>query len=340
MKAVVIDGAFGVENVKVVEHPDPEPGPGQVVLRMKAASLNYRDLLMVRGQYDPRQTLPIVPLSDGVGVVEAVGPGVDRVEVGARVCPIFAQRWISGRPTRSRIRSTLGGPLDGTLQEKMVVDAEGVVVLPSHLSDVEAATLPCAALTAWSALSTLRATEPGESVVVQGTGGVSLFALCFAKRMGARVIATSSNDEKLERAKALGADAVINYRKDEKWGGTAKKMAGGEGVDHVVDVGGGKTLAQSVRAVRPGGAISVIGVLAGVASDLNLLPILMQQLRLQGVLVGHREGFEAMLRAIETWKLSPKELGLVDRVFPMKDAPAALEHLGSGEHFGKVCLEV
>ncbi len=336
MKAVVVDKSFGLENLKVVEREPPPVGPGQVRLRMRAMSLNFRDLLMVQGKYDPRQQLPLIPLSDGVGAIVETAPDVDRVTVGDRVCPIFAQRWISGEPTKQRLRSTLGGPLDGTLAEQMVVDAESVVKAPAHLSDVEAATLPCAALTAWSALVTLGRVRSGDTVLVQGTGGVSLFALAFAKSLGARVIITSSSDAKLDRAQALGADEMINYTTTEKWGYSAKQLAGGEGVDHVIEVGGGHTIARSLRAVRPGGTISVIGVLSGVASDLNLLPILMQQVRLQGVFVGHREGFEAMNRAISTTRMKP----IVDRVFSLEKARQAFEHVASGKHFGKVCIEV
>ena len=218
----------------------------------------------------------------------------------------------------------------------MVVDAESVVKVPAHLSDAEAATLPCAALTAWSALVTYGGVTAGDTVLVQGTGGVSLFALQLAKLMGARVIATSSHDEKLERLSALGADEVLNYRTDPKWGGATKKLTGGLGVDHVVEVAGGESLAQSLRAVRPGGTISLIGILGGAASELSLLPILMQNVRLQGILVGHRDGFEAMNRAIEAAELRP----VVDRAFPMRETREAFEHLASGKHFGKIVVDI
>lgn len=338
MKVIEIQGGFGLDHLKVAERPEPRPGPGQVLLRMKAASLNYRDLMMVRGHYNPKQPLPLIPCSDGVGVVEAVGEGVSRVEVGQRVATLFSQSWFSGEPTPAKLRSTLGGPLDGALAEQMVLSEEGVSPVPEHLSDEEAATLPCAGLTAWSALVTNGAVKAGDTVLLQGTGGVSLFGLQFAKALGARVIITSSSDEKLERAKELGADETINYKQDESWGKTAFKLAaqhnGGRGVDHVVEVGGAGTLEQSLQAAAFGGAISVIGVLSGVSAPLNILPILMKNVQLQGILVGHREGFEAMARAIAQNDLKP----VVDRTFPFEEARTALEHMASGSHFGKICL--
>lgn len=328
--------AFGLDQLALGDQPEPTPGPRQVLLKMRAASLNYRDLLMVKGQYNPKQPLPLVPLSDGVGEVVALGEGVERVAEGDRVCPIFAQGWLSGEPTKAKIRTTLGGPLHGTLTEYMVVDAESVVRVPKHLTDAEAASLPCAAVTAWSALVTLSGVKPGDVVLTQGTGGVSIFAVQVAKMLGARVIATSSSPAKLERVLELGASDGINYVKTPDWGKAAKGLTGGDGVDHVIEVGGGKTLEQSLRAVRPGGTISIIGVLSGIATDLNLLPILMQNIRLQGVLVGHRESFEALSRAITVSQLRP----VIDRVFPYSEALAALRHLESGAHFGKICIQI
>ena len=325
---------FGLENLKLVDRPDPEPGPGQVLLRMRARSLNFRDLLMVRGKYNPKMPLPVVPLSDGVGEVVAVGDGVERAKVGDRVSPIFAQRWIAGTPTKTELRSTLGGPLDGTLRELMVCSEEAIVPVPEHLSDEEGATLPCAALTAWSALVEQGGVAPGDTVLVQGTGGVSIFALQLATMLGARVIATSSSDDKLERAKELGASELINYKSTPEWGKAARALTDGRGVDHVVEVGGAGTLEQSIRATKPGGTISLIGVLAGGAAPVNLTPVLMQNIRIQGVLVGHRQGFENMNRAIAHHQLRP----VVDRVFPFAEAREAMEHLASQKHLGKVCI--
>lgn len=336
MKSFVIQGQFGVEHLTMEERELGAPRRGEVRLEMKAASLNYRDLLMVRGHYNPKQPLPLIPCSDGVGIVEAIGEGVTRVAVGDRVCPIFAQKWLSGEPSHTTSRSTLGGPLDGTLTESMIVSEEGLVVVPDYLTDAEAATLPCAALTAWSALVTLGQIKAGDSVLLQGTGGVSIFALQFAKMLGARVIITSSSDEKLERARALGADDTINYKKDLKWGQTARALVGKRGVDHIVEVGGAGTLKQSLRAVRTGGQISMIGVLSGVASEVNVLPILMQQIRIQGIFVGHRDGFEAMNRAMELHQIRP----VVDHIAAFEETPKAFQHMASGAHFGKICIAI
>jgi NADPH:quinone reductase-like Zn-dependent oxidoreductase len=303
---------------------------------MRAASLNYRDLRMVEGSYNPRQALPLVPASDGVGEVVALGAGVTRVAVGDRVCPIFARDWIAGEPARDRIKSTLGGPFDGTLAELVVMRAESLVHVPAHLSDEQAACLPCAGVTAYNALIAQGGVGPGDVVLTQGTGGVSIFALQIGKLVGARVIVTSSSDDKLARARQLGADEVINYRTHPEWSKLARDFTNGRGVDHVIEVGGAGTLAQSLRAVRPGGTISVIGVLSGTSTEIALLPVLMQNLRLQGVFVGHREHFEALCRAVAQGRLEP----VVDRIFPLSDARLAFDHLASGAHFGKVCIAI
>lgn len=336
MKAVEIQGAFGLENLTLAERPDPRPAPGQALLQMRAASLNYRDLLTVEGKYNPRQPLPLVPCSDGVGEVVAVGEGVSRVAPGDRVCPIFSQRWISGEPTREKVRSTLGGPLDGTLAELMAVDAEGLVQVPEYLSDEEAATLPCAAVTAWNAVVAEGGVQPGETVLVQGTGGVALFALLFARAAGARVIATSSSDEKLERVRELGAWETLNYRQVPEWGRAARELTGGRGVDLVVEVGGAGTLAQTLLAIRFGGRVSLIGNLAGGVGEISLFPIFMQKVRVQGILVGDRESFEAMSRALSARQLRP----VLDRTFPLADARQAFERMAAGRHFGKICITI
>jgi NADPH:quinone reductase-like Zn-dependent oxidoreductase len=336
MRVFEIQDSFGMDNLQLTERPDPSPGPGEVLLRMKSASLNYRDLLMVRGHYNPHQPLPLIPCSDGVGEVEAVGDGVSRLEVGDRVATIFSQTWLSGPPSARRLQGTLGGPLDGTLAERMVLSSVGVVRVPDHLTDAEAATLPCAALTAWSALVEQGSVGAGDVVLVQGTGGVSIFALQFARLLGARVIATSSSKDKLERLREMGAWRTVNYAEDPAWGKTVRRMTEGRGVDHVVEVGGAGTLEQSLRAVRVGGEVSVIGVLSGISSELNIIPILMQHIRLQGILVGSRDGFERMNRAIAADDLRP----VVDQVFPFDRAPEALHHMASGAHFGKICIEI
>jgi NADPH:quinone reductase-like Zn-dependent oxidoreductase len=336
MRALEIRGAFGLDNLALVERPDPRPGQGEILVRLRAASLNFRDLLTVEGKYNPKQKLPLVPCSDGAGEVVEIGAGVTRVQPGDRVMTLFAQKWLAGRPTRERLRSTLGGPLDGTLAELAVFDQEGVVKVPGHLSDEEAATLPCAAVTAWSALVTEGGVTAGDTVLVQGTGGVSLFALQLARLLGARVIATSSQDEKLARVREMGAAEGINYREVPEWGKRAKELTGGAGVDHVVEVGGAGTLQQSLQAVRFGGTISLIGNLAGTKTELLLTQVFMQKIRLNGILVGHRESFEAMNRAIACHGLRP----VIDRVFPLEDSRAAFDHMAAGEHFGKIVVRI
>jgi NADPH:quinone reductase-like Zn-dependent oxidoreductase len=336
MQVYELRGGFGFDHLIRSERPEPEPGPGQVRVRVSAVSLNYRDLMMVRGEYNPRQPLPLVPVSDGVGLVEALGPGVQGIAVGDRVAGLFAQRWSAGPPTAEALRSTLGGPRDGMLAEQVLLDAQGVVPVPEHLDDVEAATLPCAALTAWSALVTLGRVRAGDTVLVQGTGGVSSFALDFARMHGARVIATTGSPHKQADLRERGAWQVLDHRADPQWGKAARALTGGEGVDHVVEVGGVGTLAQSLRAVRLGGTVSLIGVLAGSTADLGLTPVLMGQIRVQGILVGHREGFLAMTRAIAQHGLRPR----IDRVFGFHEAHAAFEHLASGAHQGKVCIRI
>lgn len=336
MKVVEIGQAFGMEHLRFADRTPPKPGPRQVLLRMKAASLNYRDLLTVRGHYNPKQPLPLIPCSDGVGVVEERGAQVSGLENGDRVCPIFAQKWLAGRPDPALRQSTLGGPLDGTLSEYLAVEEEGVVKAPAHLTDEQAACLPCAAVTAWNALAVQGNLKAGEVALVQGSGGVSIFALQFARMMGARVIATSSSDEKLARMMDLGAWHGINYRTTPNWGRRVRELTGAAGVDYVVEVGGSGTLPQSMEAIRVGGQISVIGVLSGVSSELSILPVLMQNIRLQGIFVGSREMFEEMNRAIEANQLQP----VVDRVFPFGESIEAFRWMEQARHFGKICIRI
>jgi len=325
---------FGVEHLVLAEHEKPSPAAGQVLVKVRAASLNYRDLMVVRGLYNPRMKLPMVPLSDCAGVIEAVGPGVDRFAPGDPVAGIFMQGWQDGRIDRQKSNTALGGAIQGVLREWMVFDQSGIVRTPPHLTAVEAATLPCAAVTAWHALFEHGALDPGDVVLIQGTGGVSLFALQFAKAAGCRVIITSSSDEKLARARQLGADDSINYRANPDWDETARKLTGGTGVDHIVEVGGSDTLPRSLKAIRMAGTISVIGVLGGVAACVNPTSILMNSLRLQGIYVGSRAMFERMNRAIATHALKP----VVDRVFPFTEFPEALRYMETQQHFGKICL--
>ncbi len=335
MKVWQVGTRFGIEQLAMVERDVPEPGPRQVRVRVRACSLNYRDFLVITGAYNPRQPLPLVPLSDGVGVVEAVGEGVTRVAVGDRVAAAFAQRWIAGPPDKDKLSSTLGSPHDGMAREAIVLDESGLVRVPAYLSDEEAATLPCAAVTAWSALFEQGRVGPGQTVLVQGSGGVSVFALQLARLAGARVIATSSHEEKRARLRELGAFETIDYRADAEWGRTARKITGA-GVDHVIEVGGAGTMEQSLHAVRTGGTISVIGVLEGAAGPIALTRVLMNAVRMQGVLVGSREAFERMCVALEAAELRP----IVDRVFPFDALPEAVRYLKSGAHFGKVVVKL
>ena len=333
MKVIELQNTVGIDSLHVAEREEPRPGPGQVLLKMRAWSLNYRDLLVVKGQYNPKLKLPMTPLSDGVGEVAAVGEGVTRVKMGDRVAGIFMQRWLDGEVTDALTRSALGGGGVGMLAEYVVLHEDGVVAVPAHLSDEEAATLPCAAVTAWHALITEGNLKPGDTILAQGTGGVSLFALQFAHFTGARILITSSSDAKLERAKQMGASDGINYKTTPDWEERVRDLTGGLGVDHVVEVGGAGTLGKSLRAVRTNGKISLIGVLTG-GGQINPMPILMKNVRLQGIYVGSRAMFEAMNHAIALHQLRP----VVDRVFPFTEIAAALRHLESGSHFGKVCL--
>lgn len=328
--------AFGYDGLKLVDAPDPTPGPGEVLVRLRAVSLNYRDHLMITGKYNPRQHLPLVPGSDAAGEVVALGTRVTRVQVGDRVMPTFAQDWIAGRPTLSRMRSTLGGPRDGVLRELAVFPEHALVHVPQHLSFEQASTLPCAALTAFNALFKFEPLVAGQRVLVLGTGGVSIFALQFAKAAGAEVIVTSSDDDKLARAKALGADHVLNYKVTPDWGKEVRRLTQNEGVDIVIEVGGAGSLANSIKATAAGGLIVLLGVLAGDANLPNLTSVFMSGLRIQGLLVGSRDDFEAMNRLISAAHHEP----VVDRIFEFGDAPQAFSHLVGQSHLGKVVIRV
>jgi len=334
MKAFEIQNSFGLDSLKLTERPDPSPGYGQVLIKLRAVSLNYRDLMVVKGLYNPNIPLPLIPFSDGVGEVVAVGEGVTRVKTGDRVAGTFFQNWSCGELTEVASNSALGGAIDGVLSEYAVLQENGVVHIPEHLSDEEGATLPCAAVTAWNALVTTGGVKAGDTVLVQGTGGVSIFALQFAQALGAKVIATSSSDEKLERVRQLGASETINYKQTPDWGKQVIELTDGVGVDHVIEVGGAGTLNQSLRAVRHGGQISLIGVLTGGSGEITTASILMKNVRVQGIYVGSRQMFENMNRAIAFNKIQP----VCDRVFEFHQAPAALKYMESGAHFGKICI--
>jgi NADPH:quinone reductase-like Zn-dependent oxidoreductase len=333
---------FGLDHLKQVELPMLQIAPGMVLIRVRAVSLNYRDLMMVKGLYNPKMELPRIPCSDGAGEVVAVGEGVSRARVGDRVCGIFMQRWLDGPLTAERSKVALGGDVDGMLAEYVLLAEDGVVRFPEHLSYEEAATLPCAGVTTWNALH--HAGVPalplvsGETVVIQGTGGVSIFALQFAKLVGARVIGTSSSEEKLNRAHGLGLEAGCNYNQRPDWSKWVTEVTGGKGADRIIEVGGAGTFGQSLRAARVGGMIAQIGVLSGSAmSDMvALTPILHKQLRIQGIYVGSREMFEQMNTAIANAKLHP----VIDRVFDFDQAPEAFLHMQSASHFGKIVVRI
>ena len=345
MKVWEVQSKEGLDALTLVEKPEPQPKAGQVLLKMRAASLNYRDLLTVKAAYGSKQKLPFVPFSDGVGEVVAIGDGAKRpfqkgdgtkcpLQKGDRVAGIFMQTWLEGEFSADKSKSALGGAIDGILAEYVTLDADGVVHVPEHLSDEEAASLPCAAVTAWNALTTDGKLKPGDTVLVQGTGGVSLFALQFAKIMGARVIATSSSDLKLDKLKQLGASEVINYKTTPNWDEKVWELTNEVGVDRIIEVGGAGTFNKSLRAIRYGGYISLIGVLSGFNADVSTASILHKGVTVQGIYVGSRVMFEAMNQAIALHNIKP----IVDRVFPFQEARQALEYMESGAHFGKIAV--
>ena len=331
MKALALVDGVGLDRLRWIDRPRPEPGRGEVVLRITASSLNYRDRDIVAGKR--KLALPLVPVSDACGEVVAVGPDVSDFAVGDRAMPCFVQGWLDGALPPQEVLPTLGGPLDGVLVEYGVWPATGLVHVPDRLSDVEAATLPCAAVSAWNALFVSASVRPGDTVLVQGTGGVALFALQFAKLAGARVIVISSSDAKLDRAKALGADHGINYRRDRAWGKAAHDLTAA-GVDCIVETGGQDTLEQSLIAIRNGGQISFVGFLTGTAAAFDLGELSRKAIRLTGIRVGHRASFEAMCRALASAPLRPD----VDSIFAFEDAIEALRRFDGGGHFGKICI--
>ena len=312
------------------------PGPGQVAVGIKTASLNFRDLAVVTGRYPRPVSGPTVIASDGAGVVAAVGEGVTAFKPGDRVVGSFFQTWITGPFAREYGNSALGGAIDGVLTQQRVFDQQGLVRIPEHMSYEEAATLPCAGVTAWNALVPTAHVRAGDTVLLLGTGGVSIFGLQFAKLHGARVIVTSSSDEKLERARALGADEAINYKKNPEWEKEVLRLTGGKGVDIVLEVGGAETFPRSMAAVRASGQIVMIGVLTGVVGSVPLGLIGIQTLSVRGVYVGSVAMFEDMNRAMTLHGVKP----LIDRVFPFEQTRDALSYLASARHFGKVVIAV
>lgn len=326
---------FGIDKLSLVELGDPEPQANEVVVRFDAWSLNYRDVMVVEGSYNPRMKLPATPLSDGAGEIVGVGAGVTKWKVGDRVMPIMVQRWLDGEPNAESSRTAVGAGAvwDGVLREKAAFDENAVVDVPDHLSQSEAATLPCAALTAWNALVVSGKLNSGDTVLTQGTGGVSVFAVQFAKMFGAKVIATSSSDAKLARLRELGADETINYKTREDWDCAVLEMTDKRGVDHVVEVGGAGTLAKSINAVRVGGHIAMIGAL-DTEGTFNHVPIFMKAIRLQGIFVGSKAMFEDMNAAIAENNVKP----VIDRTFEFGEIKEALRYMKSGAHFGKIVV--
>ena len=335
MKLYRFPQADGIDTLTLAEADTPRPGRGQVLVRLRAASLNYRDLMVASGRYG-RGTAPanLVPLSDGAGEVTEIGDDVSRVKIGDRVAGLFMQTWQGGEIAPEDPPSSLGGAIDGVLAEYRVFDQHGLVALPAHLSFEEGATLPCAGVTAWNALFAGKPLTAGQSVLVLGTGGVSIFALQLAHAAGARVIATSSSDEKLARAKQLGASDGVNYQQHPEWHEQVLALTDGRGVDHVVEVGGAGTLPRSIEAARLGGNLHLIGVLTG--GEINPTPMMRKTLTVRGIYVGSRQMFEALNRSVALHRIKP----VIDRVFDFADAKAAYHHLKGQTHVGKVVIKL
>ena len=336
MKACQITGTDGLNSLKTVDLPEPKPGPGEVLIRLRAVSLNYRDYMNVLGIKGVTGPVPRIPCSDGSGEVAAVGEGVPMWKPGDRVVVPFMPTWLDGEFSQTHASQALGGMVDGLLREFATMRAESLLPVPAHLSFEEASTLPCAAVTAWDALNVRGGLKAGETVLVLGTGGVSVFALQFAKLAGARVLAITSSDEKSGRLRELGAEAVHNYTPDPDWDKWVLSQTGGLGVDKIVEIGGAETLNRSIRAVRFGGHIALIGVLTGTSGEIQTVQILRKGIRLDGIYVGSREMFAQMLAEIERVKMRP----VIDSTFEFADARAAFEHLGSGKHFGKIVIRL
>ncbi len=328
--------AFGIDKLRIVERATPAPGAGELLVRFGAASINYRDYQIVTGEFAPDQPLPIVPLSDGAGEIVAVGANVTRFAVGDRVAPLFFPNWTSGPALGAERAVSSGLEVPGVLREFGAYAEDAVVKVAKHLTEAEAACFPCAGLTAWTCLRDLAGIRPGDTVLLQGTGGVSLFGLQFAKAMGARVIVTSSSDAKLDRVRELGADECINYRTTPEWGPLARELSGGDGVHAVIEIGGTGTLPQSIAALRRDGHIAVVGYLAGIDLGLNVFHLIERNAHLHGVSVGNRDGFEAMMEFVAANGLRP----VIAESYGLDRAGEALRALVSGEHVGKLVVDI
>ena len=325
---------FGLENLVACEGELPQPGPNEVLLELSAASLNYRDLVVMRGEHGRAVTTPLIPLSDGVGKVIKTGSAVQDFTTGDRVSPAFFQHWDGGAPPQNLERGRLGGPLDGVLASHGVFPAGSLVRVPAYLTDAEAATLPCAGVTAWSALSEPAPVRPGETVLILGTGGVALLAISLAKAAGARVIVTTSSAERAAQVQKLGADLAINRNEIPNWTKIVREFTDGAGCDRVVELGGAATLMDSVKSTRTGGTIILVGNVTGNTAELFLPLVLTRRLALHSVSVGARQAFEALNRALDHNQIRP----VVDTIFPFDKAPDAFRALESGGGFGNVCI--
>ena len=333
-KAIFVQPGGGYDKVVIGTSEAPAPAPGEIQVRLRANSLNYHDFAVVSGMWGPTEAR--IPMADGAGEVVAVGEGVSEFAVGDRVVSTFFPDWLSGEPMVEGFATVPGDGIDGYAREMVTARATSFTLAPRDYSHAEASTLTTAGLTAWRALMCDGGLKPGDSVLIQGTGGVSIFALQFAKMAGATVIATSSSDAKLERLKAMGADHLINYRSTPSWGETVRRLTDNRGVDHVIEVGGPATLEQSMIAARIGGHIAVIGILTGVAGELQVVSALVRQLRLQGVLVGNRSQQQDMIRAIDANGIRP----VIDRHFPLEEITEAFRYQETNQHFGKICLDI
>ena len=334
IKTIFVQPGGGFDKVTVGKSEPAKPKAGEITVRIRASSLNYHDYVVVSGLWGPAETR--IPMSDGAGEVTAVGEGVTEFSVGDHVVSLFFREWLDGEPTISDFSRVPGDGIDGYAREEVTLPVAAFTHAPNGYSHAEAATLTTAGLTAWRALMSDDALKPGDSVLVQGTGGVSIFALQFAKMAGATVIATSSSDAKLERLKALGADHVINYRETPKWGEAVQELTAGRGVDHVIEVGGPQTIEQSMVAARVGGHVSIIGILTGLDGSFSIISAIVRHLRLQGVLVGSHQHQIDMIRAIEANGMKP----VIDRHFPLENIVDAFRHQESNKHFGKICLDI
>ena len=332
--AIIVNTGGGYNNVSLGHREATAPRAGEIKVRLHANSLNYHDFSVVSGMWGP--TEPRIPMADGAGVVLEVGEGVTEFSVGDHVVSTFFPTWLAGEPLVEGFATTPGDGVDGYAREVVTTIANAFTLAPKGWSHIEASTLTTAALTAWRALMSDDALKPGDTVLIQGTGGVSIFALQFAKMAGATVIATSSNDEKLERLKSFGADHLINYKKTPLWGNVVREITNHQGVDHVIEVGGPATLEQSMTAARIGGHISVIGILTGLGGEISIVSALIKQLRLQGVLVGNRTQQQEMIKAINANNMRP----VIDKVFALENIVEAFRYQETNQHFGKICLEM